>query len=193
LITGRFFFRLAESTGDKEIVMESRKIFTYGAPILRECAKPVESITPDLSRLAEEMLEIMENAPGVGLAAPQVGVSIRMIIVTYGIEDDLPVPKVILNPEILYHSDSTAVMEEGCLSVPDETASVDRWTDIVIRGMTLEGRTFKETLHGLTARIFQHEYDHLEGLLFIDRISFLKRDVIKRRLKKRQKHESEAW
>ncbi len=172
--------------------MALKKIFTYGASVLRERAKPIEEITPEITRLAEDMLEMMQKAPGIGLAAPQVGQSIRMIIVTYGLEEEKPEPKVILNPEILEHSISTETMEEGCLSVPEETGLVSRWTDILIRGQTLDGQPFEEKLQGLAARIFQHEYDHLEGVLFIDKLSFIKRDVVKRRLKKRLKQEMSA-
>lgn len=169
--------------------MALKKIYTYGASVLRERAEPIEQVTPEIMRLADDMLEMMKKASGIGLAAPQVGESVRMIIVTYGLEEEKPEPKVILNPEILDHSISTEVMEEGCLSVPEETGLVTRWTDIIIRGLSLDGRPFEEKLQGLTARIFQHEYDHLEGVLFIDRLSFLKRDVVKRRLKKRLKQE----
>ena len=169
--------------------MALRKIYTFGESILREKAKPIEAVTPEIRQLADEMVETMLKAPGIGLAAPQVGVPLRLIVVTYGVNTDHPETRVILNPEILWHSEDTESAEEGCLSVPDETGVVSRWTEIRIRGMDLDGQLIEETLYGWTARVFQHEYDHLEGILFVDRLSFLKRDLVKRRLKKRMKSE----
>jgi peptide deformylase len=167
--------------------MAVKEIFTYGASVLREKAKPVETIDLHIKQLADEMRETMCQASGIGLAAPQIGVSLRVIIVTYGIEDDNPVPKTIINPEIIHHSSDMEICEEGCLSVPEERANVERWKTIRIRGQSCDGEVFEECLEGITARIFQHEHDHLEGVLFVDRVSFFKRDIIKRRLKKRLK------
>ncbi|MBN1879528.1 peptide deformylase [bacterium] len=167
----------------------TKRIYTYGASVLREKALPIEAITAEIRELAASMMDTMLKAPGIGLAAPQVGVSLRMIIVTYGIDVEKPDPRVIINPEIIWHSDEMESAEEGCLSVPDETGFVPRWSEIRIRGMTLDGDEFEELLIGWTARIFQHETDHLDGILFVDRLSFLKRDMVKRRLKKRLKSE----
>jgi len=172
--------------------MAEREIRTYGDAVLRRTADPVEEITPEIQRLARDMLESMQKAPGIGLAAPQVGESIRLIIVTDGLEEDRPVPRIFINPEIIWHNDSIETHEEGCLSVPDITGVVPRWTRIKIRAMDLNGDPVEETLEGWTARVFQHEYDHLEGVLFIDRLPRLKRDLVKRRLKKRLKSEAAA-
>lgn len=169
--------------------MAELDIKTYGESVLRETARPIEAITPEIRKLAMDMLESMNKAPGIGLAAPQVGESIRLIIVTYGLEDDRPEPRILINPEILEHNDTVESFEEGCLSVPDITGVVPRWTRIRIRAMNLDGETVEEELQGWTARVFQHEYDHLEGVLFIDRLSRLKRDLVKRRLKKRNKNQ----
>ena len=171
--------------------MSQLDIKTYGASVLREKAKPVEEITQQIKALADEMLITMRRAPGIGLAAPQVGHSIRMMIVTYGLEEERPEPKVLINPEILEHNDEIEKCEEGCLSVPEITGVVPRWTWIRIRALNLDGEIFEEELEGWTARIFQHEYDHLEGVLFVDRLSRLKKDLVKRRLKKRLKEEAE--
>ncbi|HPQ40019.1 MAG TPA: peptide deformylase, partial [bacterium] len=118
-----------------------------------------------------------------------VGESIRLIIVTYGLEEDRPEARILINPEILWHNDTVESCEEGCLSVPDITGVVPRWTQIRIRAMDINGKVIEEVLEGWTARIFQHEYDHLEGILFIDRLPRLKRDLVRRRLKKRLKQE----
>jgi len=169
--------------------MTKLKIRTYGSDVLRKNAETVESITPEIHTLAVNMLETMKNAPGIGLAAPQVGYSIRLMIVTYGLDVEEPEPKVLINPEILWHSDECEKYEEGCLSVPDVLGVVSRWKKIGIRAMNLDGEIFEETLDDITARIFQHEFDHLQGILFIDRLSRLKKDLVKRRLKKRLRKE----
>ena len=171
--------------------MSQLDIKTYGASVLRVKANPIEKITPEILALADEMLVTMRRAPGIGLAAPQVGHSIRMMIVTYGLEEERPEPRVLINPEILEHGDEIEKCEEGCLSVPDITGVVPRWTWIRIRAQNLDGEVFEEELEGWTARIFQHEFDHLEGVLFVDRLSRLKKDLVKRRLKKRLKEEAE--
>ncbi len=172
--------------------MAVKEIFTYGASVLRDKAQPVKEIDSKVKMLAEDMIQTMYESSGIGLAAPQVGVSLRIMIVTYGLDQENPVPRVMINPEIIDHSPETEVCEEGCLSVPEERANVVRWTKIKIRAQTLDGNIFEESLEGITARIFQHEYDHLEGILFVDRVSFLKRDIIKRRLKKRLKHKEQT-
>ena len=171
--------------------MSQLDIKTYGASVLRVKANLIEKITPEILALADEMLVTMRRAPGIGLAAPQVGHSIRMMIVTYGLEEERPEPRVLINPEILEHGDEIEKCEEGCLSVPDITGVVPRWTWIRIRAQNLDGEVFEEELEGWTARIFQHEFDHLEGVLFVDRLSRLKKDLVKRRLKKRLKEDAE--
>lgn len=169
--------------------MASLTIETFGASVLNQKAKPVESITPEIKKLVADMLVTMSKAPGIGLAAPQVGQSLRIIIVTYGIEEDNPEPRVLINPEILWHGNDVEKCEEGCLSVPDVTGVVARWTQIRIRAMNLDGETFEEELSGWTARVFQHEFDHLEGVLFIERLPRLRKDLVTRRLKKRLRKE----
>ncbi|MCD4655057.1 peptide deformylase [bacterium] len=167
------------------------EIKTYGDSILRKKARHIGSITSETRKLAFNMLETMEKAPGIGLAAPQVGVSVRLIIVTFGLEIERLEARVFINPEILWHNDEVEKCEEGCLSVPDVTGIVSRWTKIGIRVTDLDGNISEEEIDGWAARIFQHEFDHLEGVLFIDRLSRLKRDLVKRRLKKRLREEQD--
>jgi len=172
--------------------MAELQIKTFGSDVLSQKAKPVKEITPDIQKLVNDMYDTMNKAPGIGLAAPQVGKSIRIIIVTYGLEEDNPYTKVLINPEILWHNDQIEKCEEGCLSVPDTTGVVARWTKIRIRAMSLEGETFEEELQDWTARVFQHEFDHLEGILFVERLPRLRKDLIVRRLKKRLRKEHNA-
>ena len=140
-------------------------IRTLGDPVLREPAKPVESFDRALRRLADDMLETMYDAPGVGLAGPQVGVSLR--IFTY--DDGETGSQVIVNPE-LADAEGDATEEEGCLSIPGPFHPTARFLRIVCRGQDIAGRPVEVVGEGLLARIFQHETDHLDGRLFIDRL-----------------------
>jgi peptide deformylase len=148
----------------------------YGDPVLRKRAEPVAEITDAERQLAEEMLMTLEaTGNGIGLAATQVGVLKRLIIVDIGEDDDEAYePLVLFNPEIL-SSDGEAVIEEGCLSIPDVTADVKRPERIVVEGIDVQNQTVHIETDGLLARVLQHEIDHLNGVLFIDRISGLKR------------------
>jgi peptide deformylase len=140
-------------------------IRTLGDPVLREPAKPVETFDRALRRLADDMLETMYDAPGVGLAGPQVGVSLR--IFTY--DDGQTGPRVMLNPE-LANADGTIVEDEGCLSIPGPFHPTERRLRVTCRGLDVRGRPVEEEGEGLLARIFQHETDHLDGKLYIDRL-----------------------
>jgi len=170
--------------------MPLRKIEIYGSSILRRRAEEVHEITPEILTLIEDMQVTMVKRNGIGLAAPQVGVSKRIMIVTYGVEESDPKPVPMINPEIVSQSESSEVCDEGCLSVPDITGSVERWTAIHIKAETMDGEVREEELTGLNARIFQHELDHLNGILFVDRLSPIKRDLVKRKLKKRLKKQN---
>lgn len=162
----------------------------YGDPVLRKRAEPVTEITEAERQLAEQMLETLyATGNGIGLAATQVGVLKRLIIVDIGEEDDEDYePLVLFNPELL-SSDGEIVAEEGCLSIPDVTADVKRPESIVVEGVNLQHEVIRIEADGLLARVLQHEIDHLNGVLFIDRISGLKRRLLSEELTKIQQAE----
>ena len=159
---------------------------------LKQMSAPVAHVDQDLRKLADEMLKVMYEEPGIGLAAPQVGIGIRLIVMdtVWNEEDNEPDPTVIINPEIVSR-EGTITWEEGCLSVPDLTAEVERAEHIVVKYQNLEGKDVKEDITGLRAVCFQHEIDHLDGILFIDRISRLKRSLYAKRRKKQLRQEEE--
>lgn len=150
--------------------MAIRPIVTVPDAVLRRKAQKVRQFDADLQQLIDDMIETMRAAPGVGLAAPQVGVSQRVIVVEYGEDEDKP-PRlyVVVNPEIVEVSAETEMGVEGCLSIPDLVGEVERYRRIVVKGQNRRGQPIKLKLQGWVARIFQHEIDHLEGVLFTDR------------------------
>ena len=153
-------------------------------PRLRAKARPVAPADADTVRdLAPRMLDAMYKAPGIGLAAPQVGVLLRMVVVDLQ-RDDKPEPRVLVNPEILATSKEMATREEGCLSLPGQFAEVERPARIKLRYLDLTGAKHEVEADGLLATCFQHEVDHLDGRLFIDHISALKRNMLLRKLAK---------
>lgn len=162
----------------------------YGDPVLRKRAEPVAEITEAERQLAEQMLmTLYATGNGIGLAATQVGVLKRLIIVDIGEEDDEDYePLVLFNPELL-SSDGEIVAEEGCLSIPDVTADVKRPESIVVEGVNLQREAIRIEADGLLARVLQHEIDHLNGVLFIDRISGLKRRLLSEELTRVQQAE----
>jgi len=153
---------------------------------LREKSKPVEAVTDDLRKLMDDMLETMYDAPGIGLAAIQVGVAKRIVVMDIG-EDDRPEPRYFVNPEITWASDEMANYKEGCLSVPEHYADVERPARCTIKYMDYDGKAHEVDADGLLATCIQHEMDHLEGILFIDHLSSLKRGMIVKKLTKAQK------
>jgi peptide deformylase len=178
--------------------MSILEILTYPNPVLKRKAVPVEKVTPKLKKLAEDMLETMYAAPGIGLAAPQVGELIRLLVIDIRRTDDngdfkeddlteleskVKFPIVIFNPEITKKEGKTTY-EEGCLSVPGYTETVERANLIEVKGLDRNGEPFSVTTDGLLAICFQHEMDHLEGKLFIDRISFVKSSRLRAKIKK---------
>ena len=169
-------------------------VLHFPDPRLRRRAEPIEKITDELRQLAADMLETMYDEPGIGLAAPQIGAAIRLIVMdTEWTEEDAErKPCVFVNPEIIERS-GEIVWNEGCLSVPDFSAEVKRAERVVLRALDLEGREVEETASGLRAVCFQHELDHLDGVLFIDRISRLKRNLYVGRRKKLLQEEGERW
>lgn len=157
-------------------------ILTYPDPVLKEEAGDILEIDEELKALARDMIDTMRDAPGSGLAAPQVGQGCRMIVVDTSTEDE-PSELVVVNPRIV-DQDGELIFEEACLSVIDYSARVTRSAEVVVEGQDLEGRPIRVEASGRLAVVFQHEIDHLDGILFIDRISSLKRDLYKRKLKK---------
>jgi peptide deformylase len=158
-------------------------ILRYGASELRTPSKLVESFNGELEKIAKNMIETMYSAPGIGLAAPQVGINIRLATIDLSVGDDKDQLIVICNPEIVL-ADGEQKSEEGCLSIPDFTDTVVRPQKMVIRGSNLQGVEVRYEAEGLLARAFSHEIDHLNGVLFIDRLSALKRSLIKNKIKK---------
>ena len=152
-------------------------------PILRQIAQPVDEITDGVRQLLDDMAATMYDAPGIGLAAPQINVSQRLVVIDCG-KHDAPELYKMVNPEIIALSEEQAVLEEGCLSIPDQTAEVTRPAEVSIRYLDETGTSQTLTSDGLLAACIQHEIDHLNGVLFIDHISRLKRDMITRRVMK---------
>ncbi|RME50947.1 MAG: peptide deformylase [Deltaproteobacteria bacterium] len=158
-------------------------ILTYPDPVLTQRAEPVEEVTEDLVELSKNMLETMYAAPGIGLAAPQIGVSKRLIVVDIGEEHRHPI--VLLNPEIT-HREGKIVYTEGCLSLPGIVDEVTRAQRVVVKGLDIEGKSEEIDAQELLAVCLQHEIDHLDGILFIDRLSSIKRTYYRRKLRKKQ-------
>ena len=163
--------------------MAIRRIVTYGTPILRQRTQEVANLNGDLSQLIDDMVTTMYAAPGVGLAANQVGSPHRLFVANPSEDRDPATLLVVINPEVV-GSDGEMVSEEGCLSVPDFREEVRRARRVLLRGLDREGRPIEVEGHDLLARIFQHEMDHLNGLFFVDRLSPAKRDILVRKLKK---------
>lgn len=154
--------------------MALREIVKLPDPVLRRKAHKVTSFNKDLQDLISDMIDTMRDAPGVGLAAPQVGESIRLIVVEYGDDEDEDVPLrlyVVANPEIVQASEEKVEGIEACLSVPKLAGKVDRHEKVVIKGLNRQGKATKIKAEGWLARIFQHEIDHLDGVVFSDRAS----------------------
>ncbi len=156
-------------------------------PVLRQLSKPVETIDADVRRLADDMLETMYDAPGIGLAAIQIGVPRQMLVIDVSKEGEEKQPLVFINPKILASSDERSVYEEGCLSIPDYYAEVERPATITVEYLDLEGKQLTAKAEGLLATCLQHEIDHLNGVLFIDHISKLKREMVIRKFTKAAK------
>jgi len=152
--------------------MTVREIVTLPQTILRHKAHKVNDFGPDFQTLVEDMVETVRIAPGVGLAAPQVGASIRLIVVEYGDEENEEIPPklyVMANPEITRSSEDTLIGTEGCLSIPGIQGDVERFVTVTVKGLNRHGRPMTVKAKGWLARIFQHEVDHLDGILFVDR------------------------
>jgi peptide deformylase len=160
-----------------------RPILKYGDSALHDRAAPVEQITTDVDRLIGDMIETMYAAPGVGLAAPQVGVPLRIFIIDVSVGRDPNGLIVMINPEFVAR-DGMQLEEEGCLSVPGFNATVVRPSHVIVKGLDRDGETRQHEGTGLLARAFQHEMDHLDGMLFVEHLRGVKRDMIVRKIKK---------
>jgi len=165
---------------------EELKLRIYGDPVLREKSTPVEKFDEDLKETIKRMAELMYKVKGLGLAANQVGIPKRFFIMDIKQKEGTPELEVYINPEILIAEGYTEY-EEGCLSIPGYYAKIERYAKLYIRAYDLEGKPFEKELTGLQAIAFQHEYDHIEGILIVDRISPLKKELFKRWWKKREK------
>lgn len=165
--------------------MALREVLKFPDPRLKNVSKPIGQVDDALRELARDMIDVMYDEPGIGLAAPQVGEAVRLFVIDTEWSDDGVDrnPMVMINPRIVERSGRIS-WEEGCLSVPDYSASVERDARIVLEAMDLEGNTIKEEAEGLRAVCIQHEIDHLDGILFIDRISRLKRSLYAKKRKK---------
>lgn len=164
--------------------MAIRPLIILPDPVLRQVSKPVEHIDDELRKLSDDMLATMYDAPGIGLAAIQIGIPIRMLVIDLAKEGETPEPHVFINPEIVARGDGVSVHEEGCLSIPDYYAEVERPDTVTVRYLDRQGMQQEMAAGELMATCLQHEIDHLNGVLFIDHISKLKRDMVVRRFKK---------
>jgi peptide deformylase len=167
--------------------MAKRPILILPDPRLRAVADPVEKIDDGIKALARDMLETMYDAPGIGLAAPQIGEMKRMVVMDLAKEDEPKAPLVMINPEILGMSDDTVVTEEGCLSIPELYYDVERPASVTVRYTDLEGKTVEKEATERFAICVQHELDHLDGVLYIDYLSRLKRDRVLKKFQKAEK------
>jgi len=172
--------------------MAKLEIITLPDPVLRKASQPVERVDAELIKLADEMLETMYEAPGVGLAAVQIGVPRRLIVLDTSEKEAEPAPLVLINPEIVSLGSEMRLHEEGCLSIPDVRVEIERPASLVVRYLDRDGKQQELAADGLLATAIQHEVDHLNGKLIIDFLSRLKRDMIVRRFKKQAKAEETA-
>jgi peptide deformylase len=163
-----------------------RPILRLGDSILSEPTRPVEQITPELDTLINDMIETMYAAPGIGLAAPQVGVSLKLFVIDLSLGKDPMALHVMMNPEFV-ERDGMQLEEEGCLSIPGFTATVARPKRVVVKGLNRELEEYTIEGTGLLARALQHEVDHLNSCLFVDRLRGIARDLIVRKVKKLSK------
>ena len=165
--------------------MTLRSILLHPDPRLKKHCEPVARVTPEIETLAADMLATMYDAPGVGLAAPQVGVLSRLYVMDCEKDPEAPrQPIVMLNPEITWSSEALNTYEEGCLSIPDHYADVTRPAEVRVRWLGLDGKTHERDFDGLWATCAQHEMDHLDGKLFIDYLGPIKRQLITRKMVK---------
>jgi peptide deformylase len=175
--------------------MALRDIIILPDTQLRLVSKPIEKVTPEIRQLADDMFQTMYDAPGIGLAAIQVAQPLRLITMDLAKRDEegesKPQPRVFINPEIIAKSDELSVYEEGCLSIPEYYEEVERPAKVRVRFMDIDGKVHEEDAEGLYATCIQHEIDHLDGVLFIDYLSRLKRDRVMKKFSKAAKRAAE--
>lgn len=167
--------------------MSLMKVFEIPEPVLRQKAEKIKKVDAEIVRILDDMLETMYASNGVGLAGNQVGLAKRLVVIDCASEDQKPDVLQMVNPEIIDHSDETVCKSEGCLSVPREYADVERWATVTVQYTDKKGQTRTRSADGLLAKAIQHELDHLEGILFIDYLSPLKRNKLLKHLEKRRK------
>ena len=171
--------------------MALREIIKLPDPRLRLVSKPVATITDDIRTLVADMFETMYAAPGIGLAAIQVGVPQRLVTLDLAKKDEAKQPLVVINPELVWSSEERSTYEEGCLSIPEYYEEVERPAQVKVRYTDLDGQAREVEANGLLATCLQHEIDHLNGILFIDHISKLKRDRVTKKFAKVAKREAD--
>lgn len=165
--------------------MSIRNILIHPDPRLKKTVTPVPTVNDDIRQLADDMLETMYDAPGIGLAAPQIAVNARMLVMDCAKDAEAtPEPMVLINPQVIWSSVERSVYDEGCLSIPDQYAEVERPASVKVSWTDLDGREVQETFDDLWATCVQHEIDHLDGKLFIDYLKPLKRQMITRKMQK---------
>ncbi|MEO1911889.1 MAG: peptide deformylase [Paracoccus sp. (in: a-proteobacteria)] len=165
--------------------MSLRTILIHPDPRLKKVAEPVARITPEIETLAADMLATMYDAPGIGLAAPQIGVGARIFVMDATRDPEAErAPIVMVNPQITWTSEALNTYDEGCLSIPDQYADVTRPAELRMEWLGLDGKTHDQEFDGLWATCAQHELDHLDGILFIDHLSAIKRQMITRKMVK---------
>ena len=164
-----------------------RKILTEPDPILRKKCEPLEKVDTETKKLMDDMLETMYAAPGIGLAAVQVGILKRLVVIDIAKEEENKKPIFLINPQIIHQSEKTSVYEEGCLSLPGQFAEIERPAECSIKYIDYDGKEKELKSDGLLATCIQHEIDHLNGILFIDYLSKLKKDMIIKKLVKQKK------
>ncbi len=164
-----------------------RKILTEPDPILRKKCEALETVDADTKKLMDDMLETMYAAPGIGLAAIQVGILKRLVVIDISKAEEKKKPIFLINPEILHRSKKTSVYEEGCLSLPGQFAEIERPSECTVKYIDYDGKEKELKAEGLLATCIQHEVDHLNGVLFIDYLSKLKKDMIIKKLVKQKK------
>lgn len=167
--------------------MTIRPIITIPDPVLREICPPIETVDDSVRALADDMLETMYDAPGIGLAASQIGVLQRIFVLDCAKEDAPKEPMVFINPEIVWSSEDLSVYQEGCLSIPEYFEDVERPAEVAVKFLNRDGIEQEIKADGLLATCIQHEFDHLNGKLFIDYISKLKRDRVVKKFTKQAK------
>lgn len=167
--------------------MALRSILIHPDPRLKKVCAPVDGVDRSVRKLADDMLETMHDAPGIGLAAPQIGILQRLIVMDCAKKDEEPQPMALINPEVTWVSDELNTYSEGCLSIPEQYEDVTRPAEVRVRWLDLDGKPQEQKFDGLWATCVQHEIDHLNGKLFIDYLSRIKRSMITKKMVKLKK------